>query len=486
MTGTHRRFEPVHLPSPLPAGQRSSIQRLEAFVKKSIPLIAVVVAGGLVLSACGSSNDNAGSSTPAGGETSAAGGESSAAATESSAGGGSSAAGESSAPGGGAQLPATTISILAPSYADSSQADWQKIIDAFKKIQPNVTVKLQIEPWTDFTSKVQARIQAQDMPDILNDNNFGEAADGLLYPINEVLSDDTLKSIEPALMKNGVGTDGTQWAAPDIATSRLLVYNTELFSKAGISAAPKTWDEMYSDADKIAKLGGGVSGYGMPLGPEEAQAESTVWLWGAGGTWVDGDKLNADTPAATEAFTEMKKFIDGKVTQPNVGASNRQDVADLFNQGKIGMYVAHSGLTGETRTKFKNIKFDVAPIPSKSGEGISYGVTDYILAFNNKDEARKAATKAFLDFFYQPAQYTAWYKGTGLLPATTAAIEAATKDDADNAPFYEALKTVKFTPSGNPQWAALQTALQSTAGKVATEAPADVLKEIQAQMTAGG
>jgi len=31
---------------------------------------------------------------------------------------------------------------------------------------------LQIEGWDDFSSKVQARIQAKDYPDILNDNAF--------------------------------------------------------------------------------------------------------------------------------------------------------------------------------------------------------------------------------------------------------------------------------------------------------------------------
>lgn len=139
----------------------------------------------------------------------------------------------------GGQLPATTIKILAPSYADSSKADWDKIIAAFKTKQPNVTVELQIEAWDNFTDKVKARIQAKDYPDILNDNAFASAASaGLLYPINEVMSDATLKAIEPALLKNGVGTDGKQWAAPDIASARLLAYNTDLFKKAGIGAAP--------------------------------------------------------------------------------------------------------------------------------------------------------------------------------------------------------------------------------------------------------
>ena len=34
--------------------------------------------------------------------------------------------------------------------------------------------------------------------------------------------------------------DGTQWAAPDIASARLLAYNTDLFKKAGLTNADGT------------------------------------------------------------------------------------------------------------------------------------------------------------------------------------------------------------------------------------------------------
>lgn len=393
----------------------------------------------------------------------------------------------SAPPAADGQLPATTIKILAPSYAESSKTDWEKVIAEFKTKQPNVKVELQIEGWDDFTSKVQARIQAKDYPDILNDNAFAGAAEaGLLYPINEVLSPETLASIEPALLKNGVGSDGKQWAAPDIASSRMLAYNTDLFEKAGIAAAPKTWAELEDAAKKIAALGDGVSGYGLPLGQEEAQVESSLWLWGAGGDWPQGDKLVANQPAAVEAFTQMKKLVDAGATQPNAGATNRQQAADLFNNGKLGMMMSHSGLLKETRTKFPQTKFDLAPIPSKDGTPVAFGVTDFIVAFDNKDANRKEATKQLLDMLYSDAHYEGWYKGTGLLPVTKSQIAKGTSTDTDNAKFYEALSYVKFLPVGNPTWDALQKALQGTAGTVTADTPENVLTKVQAQLDAQG
>ena len=126
--------------------------------------------------------------------------------------------------GGGGETPTepgglkTSISILAPSYADSSKGDWDKIIAEFNKTYPKVEVKLQIEGWEGFSDKVAARIQANDYPDILNDNAFAASAEaGILYPIDEVVSAETLAAIEPSLLANGQSADGKQWAAPDIA-----------------------------------------------------------------------------------------------------------------------------------------------------------------------------------------------------------------------------------------------------------------------------
>lgn len=464
-------------------------------MKKSIKLAAVTLVGGLALVACGSS------STPAASSSSTSSSSVSSAPSSATAASGSSAAPSSAAPSsgapssGGGGSPATgdaglksTISILAPSYTDSSKSDWEAIIKGYNALYPGVTVKLQIASWTGFTDVVQTRIQGNDTPDILNDNNFADSAKaGLLYPITDVMSPSTFSTIVPSLAANGKGSDGTQWAAPDIASARIMLYNTALFSQAGITAAPKTWDELLADSKKIAALGNGISGYGMPMGKEEAQVESSLWIWGNKGDWLSGSNIKANSDANIEAFNEMKTFIDAKATQPNPGSSNRQDVADLFNQGKLGMYVTQPGLVADMTKKFPNIKWALAPVPSKDGATpVALGVTDFILAFNNKDATRKAATKAFLDYFYTPDVYNKWSAATGLLPVTTGAItlqEAATPADK---PFYEALPTVRYLPQGNPKWSALQDALQANGGSIATSDGKTTLDAIQAQVDAAG
>lgn len=377
----------------------------------------------------------------------------------------------------------TTIKILAPSYSDSSQADWDRVTAAFNEEYPKVTVELQIDGWENFSQTVQSRIQANDYPDILNDNAFASSADAdLLYPIDELLSDETIANIDETLMANGKGPDGTQWAAPDIASARMLVYNTDLFEQAGIAEPPKNWEELEAAAEKITALGDDIYAYGMPLGAEEAQVESSLWVWGAGGNWDEGENLVANSDVAVEGFTQMKKMYDAGYTQPNL-EDNRQDTTDLFAAGKLAMAIGHGQVVSDAEAQGVNV--ELAPVPSKDGEGVAIGVTDFIVAFNNDDAARKQATGAYLDYLYSDELYEPWYKGTELLPVTKSIIEKAKGEaEGNEAAFLDALSVVKFQPVANPAWDTLQTALQQNAYKIGTEEPAALLEQIEAQVAA--
>lgn len=332
---------------------------------------------------------------------------------------------------------------------------------------------------------MQSRIQSGDLPDILNDNAFASLAEAdLLYPIDELLSEETLANLDATLMENGAGPDGTQWAAPDIASARMLVYNTDLFEQAGIAEAPKSWAELEEAAQKIVDLDGDVYAYGMPLGAEEAQIEASLWVWGAGGDWADGENLAVNTDVALEGFTQMKKMYDNGWTQPNL-EDNRQDTTDLLANGQLAMAIGHGQVVGDAEARGVNVA--LAPVPSKDGEGVAIGVTDFIVAFNNQDEDRKAATAAYLDYFYQDELYQPWYEGTGLLPVTTSVIDSAKASaEGNDVAFLDALSVVRFAPVANPQWDALQTALQQNAFKIGTEEPQALLEQLEAQVAAQG
>ena len=88
-------------------------------------------------------------------------------------------------------------------------------------------------------------------------------------------------------------------------------------------------------ATKVSALGGGIAGYGMPLGSEEAQAEAAVWLWGGGGTFGDADGDHRRRPRRTcPAPSSIKKMIDAGATQADAGSTDRSAAVRHLRPGQ--------------------------------------------------------------------------------------------------------------------------------------------------------
>jgi len=388
-----------------------------------------------------------------------------------------------SAPDSGAS--ATEINFLVPSYDDATQGLWQDVIAGFEKKYPDYTVNLEVESWDNLNDVVTTKIQADQAPDIMNGGPFaGFAADDLLYPIKDVVSADTLADFQDSFVSASSVGD-VQYGAPLIASARALFVNTDLLSQAGVAEAPKTWDELLDAAKKIAALGDGIAGYGMPLGSEEAQAESAMWFFGAGGTFGDADAITIDgVPENLTAATFMQKMIQEGATEADAGATDRSPLMDIFVQGKIGMQVGLPPTVGQIADGNPDLNYEIVPMPTEDGSPVALGVADHLMAFTN-DGSKKEAITAFLDYFYQSEVYVPWVQTEGFLP-TTKSGATTLGDDADLKPFLDLLPSAKFYPSTNPKWDATNAAFKSLMGELAQgKAPAEVLAGIQAAADAG-
>ena len=177
--------------------------------------------------------------------------------------------------------------------SNTSSKYWATIVSAFEAAHSNIKVNVTTIPWTNFDSQVQTMVQNKNYPDITEGDYFSNyAQDGLLYSASDVLSDPT--NLLPAFTAQGTYS-GVQYGMPFTTSSRTLFYNKKLFAQAGIMSAPQTWADVEADAAKITKLG--EVGFGLPLGNEEAQAESLLWMLGDGGGYQTAGKYSIDSPA---------------------------------------------------------------------------------------------------------------------------------------------------------------------------------------------
>jgi multiple sugar transport system substrate-binding protein len=389
--------------------------------------------------------------------------------------------GGSSGDGGDAEG-STTIDLLVPSYSDGTKANWQTVIQGFEKANPDITVKLEVQSWDNLEKVVSTKVQAGEAPDIYNGGPFaGFVGDELLYPVEDVVSEDTFSDFQGSFLENAE-VEGTAYALPLIASARALFVNNALLEQAGVEA-PTDWDSLLDAATKVSALGGGVAGYGMPLGSEEAQAEAAVWLWGGGGSFGDASEITIDTPENLVGAEQIKKMIDAGATQADPGATQRSPLMDIFIQGKIGMQVGLPPTVGQIEEGNPDLDYSIVPIPTKDGSPFTLGVMDQLMAFQNDGDKAEAIT-AFFDYYYSADVYVPWVQAEGFLPVTKSGSEQLAGEESLK-PFLDVLPDAQFYPSTNTKWSAADGAFKSLFGQLQQKPAQDVLTETQAQVDAG-
>lgn len=372
----------------------------------------------------------------------------------------------------------TTLKLVVADYgtgpSNASAKYWDGIVSAFEKAHPDIKVNVTSIAWTNFDQQVQTMIQNKQYPDITEGDYFSNyAQDGLLYPASDVLSDPG--NLLPAFKAQGT-YNGTQYGMPFTTSSRTLFYNKKLFTQAGISSAPQTWADVEADAAKI-KAQGNI-GFGLPLGAEEAQAESLLWMLGDGGGYQTDGKYTINSAPNVAAFTFLKGLVSAGDTEPNPGTVNRTDLWKEFAQGKVGMINGSPALIPiiQSAGVLQSSDWTSVPIAGKTGPlTTTLGVCDNVAAF--KPNGHQAQIKEFLDFAYQDKYQLQFDKEYDLLPATTTAAKALSSDPVFG-PFLTALPNSVQYPS-DTAWANVKTKIQQTIGTAVTGDPSSELSQLQ-------
>jgi multiple sugar transport system substrate-binding protein len=363
--------------------------------------------------------------------------------------------------GRGPQAGGAITVVIAEYSRDHTRPFWQALAEQYTKAG-GAKVDLRIVDWNTIDQQVSTMIQANQPPDVLNLNSFSSyARDGLLYAADEVLSPGTKDDFLEPFARAGQ-YKGTLYGLPILSSARAFFYNRDLFAKAGIAAPPKTWDEFVQAATKIQALGGGTIGYALPLGPEEAQAEWSIWMWNGGGDWKAGDAWAIDSEANVRTLGFLADLANRhKVTQVNPGKTNRTDGAfQLFKDGKVGMVIGFSPLAAQLDAEGR-VRYGVAEMPTRGGRPVTLGVEDYLMAFKKKDN--REAVRGFLDLYYQPDNITRWITAEGFLPVTKSGLERM-RANAKLTPYLDALPTARLAPTTDPAWDRVKLDVQQTLG----------------------
>ena len=379
-----------------------------------------------------------------------------------------------------------TLTLVAADYgngaADSSKKYWADLVERYETDHPDVDIDVSVYSWNDVDRKVKEMVDAGSPPDMAQIGAYADyASQGLLYRAGDLLSipvqADFLSQLSGAGELNSV-----QYGMPFAASTRLLFYNKSLFAEAGLTP-PETWDELVECAEAL-KANGVRFPYALPLGPEEAQAETLQWLLSGDGGYTDiGGTYGIDSTENVETFSWLRDELVGKgLTGPVApGKLDRAKAFQAFAAGDVGMLNGHPSLM--EMAKKKGVKYGMVPIPGADGETPStLGVADWMMAFEKNGHRDEIGD--FLDFVYSEENVLGFSREYDLLPVTNSASRAmaASGQDKELKPFLDQLPLSQLYPVGKTSWAAVNAAIKQKIGRAVEPggSPEDVLGELQA------
>ncbi|MER8776363.1 extracellular solute-binding protein [Mesorhizobium sp. M0977] len=311
----------------------------------------------------------------------------------------------------------------------------------YAKSNPDVTVTVRAVPFGDLLTTLRSQGGSSDGPTIggIYDLWLPELArDKLVAPAPDAVAGE-VKSAWPAGVVSAASVGGTLYGIPNEIDVYALNYNKELFKRAGITAAPKTWSELKDAAQKLTRKDAGQQGFGMINSWAAGVVHPFASLLASnGGELVKDGKPVLDSPQAGETFQLYEDLIKSGASDPAMATADANTTGpflDNFVSGKTGMIIManwwESALKSGMGDKFSNIA--TAPIPvGPNGDkphSISYSWMTVVNA--NAGEAEQKAAWDFLVWLNSPksgengaSAMSDILMSMGILPTRTSDIEA--------------------------------------------------------------
>ena len=280
-----------------------------------------------------------------------------------------------------------TLNVLLMQQAAYSASDIQAMDDAFTKQYPNITINPELVSYDSLHDKiVTAQVGGNGKYDVVLMDTPWPAE---LVTAN-IVSDITSKI--PADFLSGVFDsawtaakyNGKTYGVPWINDTKFFFYNSDMFSKAGLTAAPKTWDEVEADA-KAIKAAGIVK---YPITASWKQAEAVICDWTqlaaafGGSDFVDPNgKALFNQGGGLAALTFMKKLLDEGLVDPASLSQTEDDVNSVVSAGQAAMALNWTyGLSVMNDPSKSTVagKMKVAPSPGEASvttSGVNGGMS---------------------------------------------------------------------------------------------------------------
>lgn len=226
----------------------------------------------------------------------------------------------------------------------SQDETMQQLIDAFEDKNPGVTVDLQVNPWTEYWTKLQVGAQGGTAPDafwMLGDRFQVYAANDQLLPLGDAIEQAGVDTgVYPEALVNLFTYDGELYGLPKDFDTIGLWYNKALFDEAGVAYPTDewTWGDVSAAAAALTDPATGVYGIAAPLNRQEGFYNTVAQ---AGGFIVEDGKSGYDDPKTQEGL-QFWTDLQAAGVSPTLEQFADTEAVAQFENGTVAMYYGGS------------------------------------------------------------------------------------------------------------------------------------------------
>lgn len=274
------------------------------------------------------------------------------------------------------------------------------------------TVNLQLLPFADLNTSLQARLSGGNAPEVARVADWHPYADDAVN-FTDFFGVDYPDQFTTGLAAASQTDDGRMVAVPSDLTINGPFVNVDAFAKAGVAVpATWTWDELIADAKKVQEANGMESAIAIDKSGNRVQTILSQY----GTTMIgDGHTNSLDAGKAEQALTMLTGLIGSGAVSKDfwLGAGSRYAGAnDIFLAGQAAVYLSGPWQVGAFD---KTAPFTWAAAPEPCAErcgGFPGG--KYMVAFKSSPEPALGA--AFVEWMNRTDNQAAVDKTAFWLP----------------------------------------------------------------------
>lgn len=330
-----------------------------------------------------------------------------------------------------------SLTLLIGSSGDAETAAVESAVDDWSA-ESGTDVKVQVASNLDQElSQGFAAGEPADLFYLSADQASGYASNGSLQAYGDQLSNKD--DFYPSLVENFT-VDDTFICAPKDFSTLALVINSRMWAEAGLTDAdlPQSWDDLATVAQKLTT----PEHVGLAFGAEYQRVG--VFMAQAGGGLVRDGKAIADDPANVEALEYVKAHLaDGTFAYAkDVGAGWG---GEALGKESAAMVIEGNWITGALSNDYSSLEYTVAELPEGSG---GKGTLQFTNCWGMAaDSPNQKAALDLVEYLTSADSQLAFSEAFGPMPSIKSAADDWTAANEALEPFLAGAEYAQFPPN---------------------------------------